>query len=97
MKKCATQWTASDLSGERYLGPVEFQDNAGEWHDFEVVCTPSRVIFGGACNCGFLESGYMLREDGESLDQTLQEMLADLEALYNDDNPSARLVYNERV
>jgi hypothetical protein len=75
---------------------VEFQDNAGEWHDFEVLKTPDRIVFGGCCNVGFLESGYILREEGETLDETLSEMLSDLETYYND-GPQyvSRIVCNE--
>jgi hypothetical protein len=53
-------WTFSNAEETgKYLGTVEFQDNAEEWHDFEIYQTPTRLVFGGACNIGFLESGYM--------------------------------------
>jgi hypothetical protein len=56
------------------------------------------VVFGGACNTGFLESGFILREDYESLDETLQELLADLECYYNEGPESvSRIVCNERM
>jgi hypothetical protein len=82
--KTTIQWKASDQTGARYLGPVEFQTNAGEWVSFEILAQPDRVIFGGQCNACFLESGHILREDYESEDDTLREMLADLETYYND-------------
>lgn len=96
-----TQWSVSDISKPvRIRGnecnDLEFQDNKGEWQHFLIIATKDRVVFGGACNVGFLESGYILREDGESLDETLQEMLSDLETYYND-GPQyvSRIVCNE--
>jgi hypothetical protein len=97
--KTATQWTPTDLTGAKYIGPIEFQDDKGEWHNFEVmsaVLPSDRIVFGGACNVGFLESGFIRRENGEHLDDTLREMLADLEVYYND-GPRyvSRIVCNE--
>lgn len=95
-------WTVSDLTNAKPIGRglsiLEFQDNAGEWHDFEVLATPERIVFGGCCNAGFLESGYILRDDCESLDETLSELLADLECYYND-GPQyvSHIVCNERM
>ena len=79
-------------------GEIEFKDNKGEWQHFHVIATPRRVKFGGACNTGFLESGYIVRDKGESLDEALQEMLADLETYYND-GPGyvSRIVCNGRM
>ncbi len=102
--KTKTQWTVSDLTNAKPVGNmrlnqtslIEFRDDKGEWHNFELLKTPERVVFGGYCNTGFMESGYILREDGESLDETLQEMLSDLECYYND-GPQyvSRIVCNE--
>lgn len=97
-----TQWTASDQTGARTIGNglsiLEFQDNKGEWHPFDVLKTPKRVLFGGYCNVGFIESGYIEREEYESLDETLSELLSDLETYYND-GPEyvSRIVCNERM
>ena len=92
------EWTATDVTDSEYVGILEFQDNKGEWHNFEVVKTATRVVFGGACNVGFLESGYIEREDDESLEDTLCEMDEDLEVYYND-GPGyvSRIVVNERM
>lgn len=91
-----TVWKASDSSKAKYLGPIEFQDNRKEWHNFEVLTLPDRLLFGGVCNVGFLESGYILRDDCESLDETLQELLADLETYYNEGPQyTSRIVCNE--
>lgn len=96
--KTKTEWSVSDQTNAKYVGVIEFKDNSGEWHNFEVMATKERVIFGGCCNVGFLESGYILREDYECLDETLQEMLSDLETYYND-GPQyvSRIVCNERM
>jgi hypothetical protein len=93
-----TQWSASDASKAANVGELEFQDNTGEWQHFHVLALPDRLLFGGCCNAGFLESGFILREDFESLDETLQEMLSDLETYYND-GPRyvSRIVCNERM
>jgi hypothetical protein len=97
-----TEWAVSDVSKEIKMrsNVLEFQDNNGEWHDFTVIATPERVVFGSCCNVGFLESGYIVRdlEAGESLDETLQEMLADLETYYNDGPAyTSRIVCKDRM
>lgn len=106
MSKTTKEWQASDLTHAKPIGNmrlnqismIEFQDNEGEWHDFELLKTPTRVLFGSCCNVGFIESGYIEREEGESLDETLSEMLQDLEVYYND-GPDyvSRIVCNERM
>lgn len=95
--KTKSQWTASDLSGEKYLGIIEFP-NGDDYENFHVIETPDRLVFGGACNAGFLESGFITREDGESLDETLRELLADLETYYKDGaSYVSRIVCNDRM
>ena len=98
MSKTKTEWTVSDVSKAKHLGPIEFQSEDGEWHVFEILASDSRVVFGGVCNVGFIESGYILRDDCEHLDETLQEMLSDLQTYYND-GPDyvSRIVCNERM
>ena len=98
-----TQRTASDLSNEeknwtQRMPILEFQDDAEEWHAFDIVVTPERIVFGGCCNAGFMESGYIERDDCESIDETLAELLSDLECYYND-GPQyvSRIVCNERM
>jgi hypothetical protein len=63
-----TEWKRSDDSKAKYLGVLEFQDGragdcSGEWHVFEILELPDRLLFGGMCNVGFIESGYILREE----------------------------------
>lgn len=98
--KTNTEWKPSDLTNAKPISShtslIEFEDHNGEWRDFELLKTPERIVFGGYCNVGFLESGYILRECGESLDETLQELLSDLECYYNDGPQHvSRIVYNE--
>ena len=93
-------WTPSDISVEIPMqsNDLEFQDNQGEWQHFTVIATPTRVVFGGCCNRGFIESGYIERDDCEDLDETLQELLSDLETYYNDGHEYvSRIVFNERM
>jgi hypothetical protein len=89
-----TQWSASDLTNAKYIGTLETE--GGE--SFEIIATHDKLVFGSAYNAGFLESGYILREDFESLDETLQELHADLETYYRDGaSYVSRIVCNERM
>ncbi len=93
-------WTVTDVTNAKYLGPIEFQDNKNEFHSFLIFETAdkTKIVFGGACNVGFLESGYIEREEDESENKCLEELLADLEVYYND-GPQyvSRIVCNERM
>ena len=97
-------WTPSDLAHATLAAPpprlsiLEFQDRHGEWHNFDILVTKDRVVFGGYCNVGYMESGYIEREEFEPLDETLSELLSDLETYYND-GPDyvSRIVCNERM
>ncbi len=95
-----TEWTVSDLSNEIRMrsNVFEFQDNKGELQCFTVVATPGRIVFGGVCNVGLIESGYLEREEGESLNEAMAETLADLETYYTD-GPQyvSRIVCNNRM
>jgi len=92
------QWSVSDISQsiEMRSDDLCLMDECDDWHHFKVIATPTRIVFGGVCNVGFLESGYLEREDHESLDESLQELMADLEMYYND-GPEyvSRIVCNE--
>ena len=94
------EWAANDLEHAQHLGVIEFQDAVGEYHNFEVFLTEGahRLVFGGFCNVGLLESGYMVVDDCFSVDENLQELVADLECYYSD-GPAyvSRIVYNERM
>lgn len=91
-------WTHTEIDTAKHLGVLEFQDTTGEFHVFEVVETPEKLVFGSACNVGLLQSGFLVKEDGESTDAALQELLADLEVFYNDGaRYVSRIVVNERM
>jgi len=90
-------WSVSDLSNAKYLGYIEFQDNEGEYHNFEIMETDDRLVFGGMTNTGFIESGY-IEKDGFSTDETLQSLIEDLEVYYNDGAEyTSQIVFNERM
>ena len=92
------EWTKSNIDNQKYIGVLEFQDNKGEFHNFEVIHTTTRLVFGGMCNIGFLESGYMEIDYSFSLDENLQELLSDLETYYNEGKEYvSRIVCNERM
>lgn len=75
-----------------YLGLIEFQDNQGEYHNFELMETVSYILIGGCANTGFYESCRYLKDAYFSLDKNLQECLADLEEYYNGGSPSENLL-----
>lgn len=88
------QWSVSDIRCASSLGTLEIE--SGEY--FDVLETKTKLVFGGVTNAGFLESGYILREDGETLDETLQELREDLEVYYRDGAQYvSRIVCNERM
>ena len=94
-----TKWNASDISEAIELRSqyLEFQDASGEWHLFTIIATPDRIVFGGVCNTGFIESGYYDRE-GFGLDECLQETAEELEVYYNEGPEYASyIVCNDRM
>lgn len=89
-----TQWSVSDLTNANHIGTLETECGGS----FEIMATRDKLVFGTACNVGLLESGYIMREDYESLDETLQELHADLETYYRDGaSYVSRIVCNERM
>jgi hypothetical protein len=91
-------WKPSITDDAKPLGALDFKDQYGEWNNFEVVELPDRLVFGTVCNTGFLESGYMLFEDGESAESAFQELLSDLETYYADGpDHVSRIVCNDRM
>ena len=89
-------WKASDTTGAEYLGPLEIEKPNGETESFEIFATPERLIFGGACNAGFLESGFMPLHYDETREDALSELSEDLAALYRDRSHN-RIYHNERI
>ncbi len=93
-------WTSSNVNDatDKYLGYIEFQSNDEEFHLFELMETNDRIVFGGACNVGFIESGYIDKDECLSTDEILQEILADLEVYYNDGKDfCSHIVCTERM
>ena len=93
------QWTASDISKGKSLAPIEFETDDGLKY-FELILTQDRIVFGGCCNVGFLESGYIPRNEDEDeyLDETLASLIEDLEVYYNHGKGwCSRIVCNERM
>lgn len=82
MKKQQWKFQDAEKNGQ-YIGLIEFQSNDEEFHYFYIYETETAIVFGGACNCGFLESGYMPKDDYFSLDENLQELIQNLECFYN--------------
>jgi hypothetical protein len=88
-----TQWSAVDISNADYVGIIGTLRGY-----FEVVSTPKFLVFGGMCNVGMLQSGYIEREEYETLNDTLQELDDDLETFYRDGRQyTSRIVCNERM
>lgn len=85
-------WTVTDVSNADHLGTLELEN--GE--SFEVLNTGSKLVFGGACNAGFLESGYMLRSPFSSLQDDLENLQEDLEAYYRS-RGHVSIYVNERM
>ena len=89
-----TNWTVSDTTSSKYIGTLEVEGGGY----FEILATDKRLIFGQAYSAGFLESGYIVRDDCESIDETLQELHSDLETYYRDGaSYTSRIVCNERM
>lgn len=90
-------WTASDTTGARFLGIIEIETGK-DLEPFEVLALPDRLVFGNSANACFLESGFIIRDDFESEDDTLRELVDDLETFYRDGKGStSRIVHNERL
>lgn len=86
-------WSPVDISDAEYVGILDVDDD-----NFEVVATPTHLVFGGFCNVGMLQSGYIVREEFESLNETLQELNDDLCTFYRDGGEyTNRIVVNERM
>jgi len=96
-KSTNKKWSVSSLVDAEGPWDVEFKAR-DEWHHFTVLMTEDRIVFGGVCNSGFLESGYMLRKDGLSRDEQMHELREQLQDYYNQGPEAApALVCNQRM
>ena len=89
-----TKWTQSKTDNAKHLGTIEIE--GGDY--FEVLQTPDRLIFGGYTNTGFIESGYIVKDEYEDDQDLLTELVEDLEVYYRDGSGRTnRIVFNERM
>jgi hypothetical protein len=73
---------AKEIISQKYLGVAEIGEELGETHFVEIETKHGTLIVaGGACNVGMLPEYARIKADGESTDEALQEMHADLEEL----------------
>ena len=92
------KWTWNNCEAGRYIGIMEFLDEMGEYHNFEIIELKDKILFGGFTNSGFLESGYIIKDDILSLDENLSELLSDLEIYYNQGGDyTNNIIYNDRM
>jgi hypothetical protein len=88
------QWKAIDTENAKYVGAIELE--SGQY--FEVVATENALVFGGACNVGFLQSGHMTLEGDETANAAMGELIDELETYYRDGAQYAsRIVCNDRM
>jgi len=88
------KWTAQPTDNAKNLGLIELEN--GE--SFYILETPTHLVFGGACNAGFLESGNMQKQEGESAYAALRELLEELETYYREGSQFCnRIQCNERM
>lgn len=94
MTTSKTEWTVSNIENALLIGEIELE--CGEY--FYILSTKEKLIFGGFCNAGFLESGYFLKEEFESLGDALEELKEELNTYYQDGGQyTNRIVYNDRM
>lgn len=87
-------WEAQNTLDAKYLGTLALEN--GE--TLEITETDTHLCFGNACNVGFLESGNMEKEDNESTNDALAELLEELETYYGDGPQFCnRILCNERM
>ena len=97
-----TQWTPSAATMDAYsqfdnIGVLEVETSEGG-EVFHILADDYRLIFGGACNAGFIESGYMTIERDESRDEAVAELFDDLQTFYRDGaGYASRIVHNDRM
>ena len=89
------EWRFIEEEDQEHLGILEFEVD-GEDHYFEVMDTDNYLVFGGFTNNCFLQSGFLEKEEDESVDEALRELLEDLECFYRDKSHN-RIVCNERM
>ncbi len=92
-------WQFQDLADAAHIGTIEVPVAEGaDAPYFDVLKTADCLVFGNPTNATFLQSGYLRLDEGESMDEALQELAEDLRVFY-EDGPSyvSRIVVNERM
>ena len=88
------KWKSVNIENANYIGIIEI-DKGGV---FTIVKTDKYLVFGGVCNIGMLQSGYMFIDTYLSDDTNLQELVADIETYYRDGKEyCSHIVCNERM
>lgn len=94
-------WKAQDSENAEYLGVIEFEDprEKDEYISFVLMKTNTHILFGGACNTGFLESGNKPIDDCFSIDENISALMEDFENYYSGyfDNIPEEFSCNERM
>ena len=62
-----------------HIGTIELQDQAGEYHVFEIVRDNNKLLSGSATNACFLTDYTHELDEYLSIDEHLQEFIADIE------------------
>lgn len=80
---------AKEIIRRKYIGDIELEN--GDYYHIDQITHPTGkyLVAGGACNTGLIPEYARLKEDFESVDEALQELVADLENL---DAPSGELL-----
>lgn len=75
-----TGWVAQDAGNSTYLG--EWESGVDENINFVMVRTDTHILFGGAVNTGFLESGNWEIDESFSFDENLQYLCETIDEYY---------------
>ena len=82
---CWPQAEGEEPTSALHLGGLEIIDeDEVPVAYFELLQTPTHIVFGNPSNAVFLESGNFLIDTEFSIDENLRECIADLECYYLD-------------
>lgn len=93
-------WVAQNSDDAKHIGTIEFKHpiEDDEYVTFEILQTTTHLLFGGACNVGFLESGNQQLNPSLSFDENLQKLIENLMNYYTGKtNFSEDFACNERM
>lgn len=76
-----TNWFPIDVDSleSEYLGEIEIECDNEEYFLTTIVECDGYLVFGSVCNIGLLQDGWYKMDTDFSLDENLQELLADFE------------------